>query len=107
MSAIRCLFRGPVAPVGLLPVDHVPPRLYVLRAPVLVLEVVGVLPHVQPYNRRLALHQGAILVGRLLYAKRPVGGGYEPHPPRPEHAARRPRGGPPLLEVLEGAEIPL
>src|SRR5215213_2970962 len=71
-----------VAPFGLVPVHRVPPRVYVLRTPVLILQVVGVLPHVQPYYRCLALHQGRVLVSRLLDGERTLGGGYEPHPPR-------------------------
>src|SRR3954447_26355071 len=45
-----------------LPIDHVPPGLEVIGAPVLVLEVVSVLPDVDPEQGRLAVHQGRILV---------------------------------------------
>src|SRR6188474_2346040 len=45
-----------------LPVDDVPPRGEIVRTPVLVLEVVGVLPDVDPEERRLALHHRRVLV---------------------------------------------
>src|SRR5207245_7636537 len=38
------------------PVDHVPPRRHVIRPAVLVLEVVGVLPHIEAEHRNLAVH---------------------------------------------------
>src|SRR3954464_6405641 len=47
----------------LVPVDHVPPGLEVVRALVLVLEVVGVLPDVDAYQRRLAGRDRRVLVG--------------------------------------------
>src|SRR5690242_122444 len=46
------------------PVDHVPPRRDVIGTPVLVFEVVGVLPYVEPQDRDLPVHQGTVLVGR-------------------------------------------
>src|ERR1700761_9663940 len=48
----------------LVPVHGVPPGLQVLRALVLVLQVVGVLPHVDAQQRRLALGDRVVLVGR-------------------------------------------
>src|SRR5574341_1423315 len=48
--------------VHLVPVDRVPPGVQVVRALVLVLEVVGVLPHVDPEDRLVAFHPGAVLV---------------------------------------------
>src|SRR2546421_3826073 len=45
------------------PVDHVPPRIDVVGAPVLVLEVVGVLPHVHPEQGGGALRDRVVLVG--------------------------------------------
>src|SRR3712207_4527734 len=89
------------APLGLLPVHNVPPRLYVLRPAVLVLEVVSMLPHVQAYHRRLALHQRRVLVGGGLYGQRPLWGGYKPRPPAAEQSTWR-RGRPELL--LEGVK---
>src|SRR5690606_4389745 len=45
------------------PVDDVPEGLDVVGAAVLVLEVVGMLPHVEPEDRRVTVHQRAVLVG--------------------------------------------
>src|SRR2546421_13085236 len=53
---------GLVATVDLVPVDDVPERLDVLGPPVLVLEVVGVLPHVQAEDGRVAADEGRVLV---------------------------------------------
>ena len=46
------------------PVDDVPARVEVVRAAVLVLEVVGVLPDVDAEQRRLAGRDGVVLIGR-------------------------------------------
>ena len=68
--------RPPVGAVGVLigcglvalgdaaPIDDVPPALDVRGPPVLVLEVVGVLPDVDAEQRRQAGHQRRVLVGR-------------------------------------------
>ena len=45
------------------PVDHVPPGREIVRAPVLVEQIVGVLPDVDTEDRGLALHIWAVLVG--------------------------------------------
>src|SRR4051794_19426381 len=45
-----------------LPIDHVPPSLEVFGPPVLVLEVVSVLPDVDPEQWRVAVDQGRVLV---------------------------------------------
>src|SRR5215217_6482845 len=60
---------GLVTPFGLVPVYDFPPRVYVLGAPVLILQVVGVLPHVQPNHRRLAFHERCVLVRCGLYGE--------------------------------------
>src|SRR3546814_19710412 len=56
-----------VPTLDLVPVDHVVERADVVRAAVLVLQVVGVLPHVQAQDRGVAradaLHERAVLVG--------------------------------------------
>src|SRR5215216_6796982 len=44
---------GLVPPLGLVPVDHFPPRSYVLRAAVLVGEVVGMLPRSEEHTSEL------------------------------------------------------
>src|SRR5438034_7798747 len=46
-----------------LPVDHIPPRGHVIRAAVLVFQVIGMLPNVAAHYRELALHNRAVLVG--------------------------------------------
>src|SRR5579859_918539 len=46
------------------PADHVPPGAHVVGTLVLVLEIVSVLPDVDAKNRRLAVHDRAVLVGR-------------------------------------------
>src|SRR3954454_13638754 len=63
------------APAHLVPVHDVPPRLQVVRALVLVLEVVGVLPDVDAEEWRLPGGDRRVLVGRardLEAAARPV-----------------------------------
>src|SRR3954466_13595117 len=65
LSALRRSAVRRVEPLRhLVPVDHVPPRLQVVRALVLVLEVVGVLPDVDPDQRRLARGDRRALVRR-------------------------------------------
>src|SRR5581483_1021014 len=60
------LFSGIEALLDLGPVHHVPPRGNILRPPVLILQIVSVLPHVQAHNGKLALHNRAVLVsGRV------------------------------------------
>src|SRR5690606_1978405 len=46
------------------PVHHVPEVLDVFGAAVLVLEVIGVLPHVQAEDGRVPVHHRVVLVGR-------------------------------------------
>src|SRR6266849_6425211 len=71
-----------------LPIDGVEPGRDVVRALVLVLEVVGVLPHVHAEDRGHAVHVRAVLVGVALdreLATRVCG---EPSPAAPELADR-------------------
>src|SRR5204863_8782493 len=56
--------RGAEAARDLGPVNDVPPRVDVVRAPVLVLEVVGVLPDVHAEERGLPVGDRRVLVGR-------------------------------------------
>src|SRR5674476_93330 len=47
------------------PIHHIPPRLHVIRPTVLILQVVRVLPHVEPENRRrFAIHERIVLIRR-------------------------------------------
>src|SRR5690606_13633237 len=70
--------------VDLLPVDDVPPRLQVLRTPVLVAQVVGVLPDVVAHDRVMTFHHGVVLVGRAHDLELAVLGPDQPHPPAAE-----------------------
>src|SRR4051812_9104879 len=85
----------------LAPVDHVPERVQVVRAAVLVLQVVGVLPHVGAQQRRLAGRHRVVLVRRARHrqARAIVD---QPRPAGAElvHAGVLELG----LEVGEGAE---
>src|SRR5260370_10153681 len=53
-----------VATSNLIPVDHVPPGREIVGSAILVLQVVGVFPHVIAHHGIQTTHQGAILVGR-------------------------------------------
>src|SRR3990170_1644218 len=79
---------APALPDGLVPsghrvpVDDVPPSRQVVGAPVLVVEVVGILPDVDAEERRLAVHDRCVLVrGGLGCEPRSV-----PDEPRPAGA---------------------
>src|ERR1700681_1294553 len=48
--------------IDLFPVDDIPPGADVVRPPVLVLQVVRVLPHVEAHDRLLAFHQRIVLI---------------------------------------------
>src|SRR5918994_3925774 len=64
-SSLASAFVGPFEPACYLrPVYDVPPNFQVFRTPVLILEVVGVLPDVDAEERLVALHERAGLVGR-------------------------------------------
>src|SRR3954470_4474568 len=52
-----------IPPPNLIPVDDVPPRAHVVGPPVLVVEVVGMLPDVVAQKRGLPFHDRAVLVG--------------------------------------------
>src|SRR4051794_30590142 len=89
-------------PLGHLgPVHGVPPRLEVVRALVLVLEVVGVLPDVVAQDRRLALADRVVLVRRA----RDRQAAAVDDQPRPAGAELADTGGLELLlELVERAE---
>src|SRR5689334_5219791 len=73
-----------VTPAHFLPVHRVPPRLEVIRAAVLVLEIVGMLPHVVAEDRgRLAVHERIVLIRRARDRELTTLVD-EPHPPRAE-----------------------
>ena len=85
----------------LVPVDHVPPRGDVVRPAVLILQVVGVLPYVEPENRRLPLHQRIVLIRRAGDGELPAIGD-QPRPAAAEAASRR--LGELLFEGIEAAK---
>src|SRR4051794_2117699 len=93
-DSVWCALRPSCLPVflsaeslrDLSPVHRVPPRLEVIRPAVLVLEVVGVLPHVVAEERRgLAVHEWVVLVRRARDGQL-AALVHQPHPPRPEAA---------------------
>src|SRR5438270_2749177 len=77
-----------------LPVQGVEPGRDVVRALVLVLEVVGVLPHVDAEDRGHAVHVGAVLVGITLDGELAA---FVRDQPRPAAAELADRG---LLQLL-------
>src|SRR6185503_4106740 len=83
------------------PVNNVPPRLEVISAPVLILQVIGVLPHIDPDNRRIAVHQRAVLIWRGNYFE-PSTLPDQPCPSTPE--AAHTRGAEFFLKLIEAAE---
>src|SRR5439155_24035447 len=83
------------------PVHYVPPRRDVVQPPVLILEVVGVLPHVEPEHRDLPIHERAVLVRRTRDLELTARDG-EPRPAASEPAGGG--GGQLLLERAETAE---
>src|ERR1043166_3227499 len=93
--------RSLVPATYLSPIDHIPPRRDVVRSPVLILEVVGVLPHVEAQQGSLALHERTVLVRRAEHVE-PVARQGEPRPAAPE--PRAPSGGQLLLEGRDAAE---
>ena len=92
-----------VAAVGLGPVDHVPPSRDVVGAAVLVVQVVGVLPHVDAEDRVEALHRRAVLVGQAHHLELPGVVGREPGPAGAELAGGGFGEG--VLEIVERAEV--
>src|SRR5690606_1785433 len=83
---------GLVAALDLVPVDHVVERGDVVRAAVLVLQVVGMLPHVQAQDRGVAradaLHERVVLVGAALDQELARGIGGQPRPAAAEAGQR-------------------
>src|SRR5215813_1934868 len=71
------------APVDLFPIDDVPPRVDVVRAAVLVLQIVRMLPDVEAEDRLLAVHHRIVLVRRALDCDLPAVV-HDPCPPAAE-----------------------
>src|SRR5262245_23544141 len=69
---------------NLIPIDDIPPGAEVLRAAVLILEVVGMLPYIVAQNREVAICERAVLVGSGGNFKLAMLVEDEPGPPRTE-----------------------
>src|SRR5262245_35891490 len=67
----RAAFSETLADLG--PVHDVPPCGDVIDAAILVLQVVGMLPDIQPENRRFAFHDRVVLIRSALDAELAVG----------------------------------
>ena len=72
-------------PRNFIPIHHVPPRGDVVGSAILVLEVVRVLPYVQPEDGRFAFHQRAVLIRGAVGLEGPAAH----HQPRPTAAEAR------------------
>ncbi|ENH91544.1 phosphomannomutase [Pseudomonas aeruginosa VRFPA02] len=92
-----------IATRDLPPVDHVVESADVFRAAVLVLQVIGVLPYVQAEDRRIAVHQRAVLVAAALHQQAALGSHAEPGPAAAEAGQRS--LGERILERLEAPEL--
>ena len=52
-----------VVGVDRVPVHHIPKGGNVVRTAVLIMQIIGMFPNVQPQNRHMSVHQGTVLVG--------------------------------------------
>src|SRR3989442_11631563 len=59
----RGVQRSIVTSADLRPIHHVPPCGHVLSTTILILQVVGVLPHIETQDGHLDVHERAVLVG--------------------------------------------
>src|SRR5688572_24023485 len=84
------------------PIDHVPPRIDIVGAAVLVIEVVGVLPDIETEDRDLAFHHRRILIGGAGDAETATRLDDEPRPTATKTAGRS--GLELRLEVVEAAK---
>src|SRR5215469_16656280 len=95
------LFRGIKSLLNFRPVYYVPPRGDVFGTSVLILQIIGVLPHIQPPDRIMPIHHRTVLVRRRNNLD-PATLLDQPRPARPE--ARRRRRVEFLFERIEAAE---
>jgi len=58
----RCVPVLPETTVHFRPVHHIPPRCDVVRSAILVVQIIGVLPHVETEHRSLSAHDGTVLI---------------------------------------------
>ena len=85
-----------------IPVDHVPESGDVVRTTVLIVQVVGMLPHVQTQDWRVAFHVGTVLIGCGVNGQRAVSFHHEPCPTGTEARSRSGREG--SLELVKRAK---
>src|ERR1700745_2999091 len=99
----RSSFGGGIAFRDLVPVHHVPPCLEVIGTPILIFQIVGVLPYVVAHQRALAVHERRVLIGLADERELAVLCDGDEHPARSEDA----RAGRVelVLELVEAAEV--
>ena len=68
-SVSKPLFRGGIVGAHLTPVYDIPESADIIRAPVLVMEIVGMLPYVDAEDRRIAFHIRTVLIGRAIHVE--------------------------------------
>src|SRR5216683_583244 len=100
---LRPLRRLVVATADLVPVHDVPEGVDVLRPPVLVLEVVGVLPDVEAEDRRVATDERRVLV-REAVDDQALADGHQPRPAAAEVVLDRLADGPARLAAAFAAQ---
>src|SRR5215472_1716054 len=81
------LFRGIKSLLNFRPVYYVPPRGDVLGTSVLIPQIIGVLPHIQPHDRIMPLPLRTVLVRRR-NNQEPAALLDQPRPARPEARSR-------------------
>src|SRR5208282_4061847 len=101
MSPFACLLHRVKSLFDFSPVDDIPPRADVISPPILVLQVVGVLPNVEPQHREFPFHNRAVLVGGRVDIKLAALGD-EPSPSRAK--AAHGGGGELLFEGVEASK---
>src|SRR5690606_34599717 len=94
---------GLVASRHFRPVDDVIEGGNVIGTPILILEVIGMLPDVEPQYGRVARHEGAVLVARAFNDKLFIGGYAQPGPAAAE--TRQGCLGKSLFELIQAAKI--
>jgi len=102
---LQLLHRGVVQLADGRPVDDVVKCGDVIGTPVLIQQVVSVLPHVDTENWRVPVHERAVLIGRAFHYQLLVLVDAQPGPTAAETA--RGRGAEGLLECVEPAELRL
>src|SRR5262249_56935777 len=63
LNCERSGFGSGVAFGDLVPAHHVPPCFEIIGTPILIFQIVGVLPHVVSHQRAVAVHERRVLIG--------------------------------------------